>query len=78
MTDSTDDVDWFEGDLEESPATKYFYELTQEELLLETDFVDTEKLKSIRQQGIDGKVLTDKQRWCLCFALAYHEESEDE
>lgn len=74
MGDMADMFDYTIGADEPSEAECLFYGLSQKDLLEQTGFVRSEKLKSIRRQGLSGKVLSDKQRWCLCFALAEHEE----
>lgn len=59
---------------EEFCMLQEYFNLGQTELIKRTGFVRSEKLKSIRRQGLKGRKLSEKQIWCLCFALKKHDE----
>lgn len=77
MGEMSELYDWGDPSMWESLAQEYFDSMDQDDLIKATSFVRSEKLKSIRQHGLSGRKLSDKQRWCLCFALEKHEKWGD-
>jgi len=85
MGDMADMLMWDERDLwgdDDDPgsmplsrlAASYFA-LPSETLVKETSRARDDKIKGIRNHYARFKTLSEKQRWCLCFWLATHEEA---
>ena len=51
------------------PKPEDYLDMTDEEMVKASSFVRTDKLKGIRKWQMLGNKLSDKQRWCLAFAL---------
>ena len=74
MGDMADMInDQWQDDGSGPPSPEDYLDLTDAEMVKASSFVRSEKLKGIRQWQMLGNKLSDKQRWCLAFALCKHD-----